>query len=152
MNGRDQLTKEELLKARRIEKLLGELYPEELGAGERQQLSLEVVRLVRRSRKGGWDLTNATLLTKGAKKSPIGTRLQELRVRAGFTQEEVSQHARWHAAKVTRIESGRVPITYLDLRFLLDLYGVRDKQLADDLAMLAAQDRIDRTAHRRKAS
>jgi hypothetical protein len=38
-----------------------------------------------------------------------------------LTQENVSRHFEWHAAKVTRIKTARVAVTARDVRDLLDL-------------------------------
>ncbi|WP_236718400.1 helix-turn-helix transcriptional regulator [Actinoplanes sp. TFC3] len=67
----------------------------------------------------------------------LGTELKRCRERAGLTQENVSRHFEWHAAKVTRIETARVAVTPRDVRDLLTLYGVEDEQYREALLELA---------------
>jgi hypothetical protein len=58
-----------------------------------------------------------------------------------MTQESVSRHFEWHAAKVTRIETARVAVTPRDVRDLLTLYGVPDGEYRDALVELARSSR-----------
>jgi hypothetical protein len=58
-----------------------------------------------------------------------------------LTQENVSRHFEWHAAKVTRIETARVAVTARDVRDLLDLYHVRDEPYREALIELARMSR-----------
>ncbi len=67
----------------------------------------------------------------------LGSELKRCRERAGLTQESVSRHFEWHAAKVTRIETARVAVTPRDVRDLLTLYGVEDEQYREALLELA---------------
>jgi transcriptional regulator with XRE-family HTH domain len=67
----------------------------------------------------------------------LGTELKRCRERAGLTQENVSRHFEWHAAKVTRIETARVAVTPRDVRDLLTLYGVDDEHYREALMELA---------------
>ncbi|MFI5937597.1 helix-turn-helix domain-containing protein [Actinoplanes sp. NPDC051494] len=67
----------------------------------------------------------------------LGTELKRCRERAGLTQETVSRHFEWHAAKVTRIETARVAVTPRDVRDLLTLYGIDDEQYREALLELA---------------
>ncbi|BCJ48790.1 transcriptional regulator [Actinoplanes sp. NBRC 14428] len=71
----------------------------------------------------------------------LGTELKRCREHAGLTQENVSRHFEWHAAKVTRIETARVAVTPRDVRDLLTLYGVEDEQYRDALMELARSSR-----------
>lgn len=71
----------------------------------------------------------------------LGTELKRCRERAGLTQENVSRHFEWHAAKVTRIETARVAVTPRDVRDLLSLYGVEDEQYREALMELARSSR-----------
>jgi hypothetical protein len=54
-----------------------------------------------------------------------------------LTQENVSRHFEWHAAKVTRIETARVAVTPRDVKDLLILYGVGDQDYREALIELA---------------
>jgi transcriptional regulator with XRE-family HTH domain len=67
----------------------------------------------------------------------LGAELKRCREAAGLTQEAVSRHFEWHAAKVTRIETARVAVTPRDVKDLLALYGVEDAEYREDLMALA---------------
>ncbi len=67
----------------------------------------------------------------------LGAELKRCREAAGLTQENVSRHFEWHAAKVTRIETARVAVTPRDVKDLLILYGVGDQDYRDALVELA---------------
>jgi len=71
----------------------------------------------------------------------LGTELKRCREAAGLTQENVSRHFEWHAAKVTRIETARVAVTARDVKDLLVLYGVQDETYREALMALARQSR-----------
>ena len=71
----------------------------------------------------------------------LGTELKRCREAAGLTQENVSRHFEWHAAKVTRIETARVAVTPRDVKDLLALYGVEDEDYREALMALARQSR-----------
>jgi transcriptional regulator with XRE-family HTH domain len=67
----------------------------------------------------------------------LGAELKRCREQAGLTQENVSRHFEWHAAKVTRIETARVAVTPRDVKDLLILYGVGDQDYREALIELA---------------
>lgn len=67
----------------------------------------------------------------------LGAELKRCREAAGLTQQDVSRHFEWHAAKVTRIETARVAVTPRDVRDLLTLYNVRDQGYREALVELA---------------
>lgn len=69
----------------------------------------------------------------------LGAELKRCRENAKLTQEYVSRHFEWHAAKVTRIETARVTVTPRDVRDLLTLYGVDDEPYREALLELARQ-------------
>jgi transcriptional regulator with XRE-family HTH domain len=69
----------------------------------------------------------------------LGAELKRCREAAGLTQENVSRHFEWHAAKVTRIETARVTVTARDVRDLLTLYGVTETDYREALIELARQ-------------
>jgi len=71
----------------------------------------------------------------------LGAELKRCREAAGLTQENVSRHFEWHAAKVTRIETARVAVTARDVRDLLMLYNVRDEAYKEALVELARMSR-----------
>ena len=52
--------------------------------------------------------------------------LRELRHEAGLTQDFVGARMGWHTSKLFRLENARSPrVDWLDVRELMDLYGVR---------------------------
>jgi transcriptional regulator with XRE-family HTH domain len=71
----------------------------------------------------------------------LGAELKRCREAAGLTQENVSRHFEWHAAKVTRIETARVAVTARDVRDLLDLYKIQDQAYREALIELARMSR-----------
>jgi transcriptional regulator with XRE-family HTH domain len=71
----------------------------------------------------------------------LGAELKRCREAAGLTQENVSRHFEWHAAKVTRIETARVAVHPRDVRDLLTLYGVHDEAYREALIALARRSR-----------
>jgi transcriptional regulator with XRE-family HTH domain len=71
----------------------------------------------------------------------LGAELKRCREAAGLTQENVSRHFEWHAAKVTRIETARVAVTARDVKDLLALYGVEDDAYREALMTLARMSR-----------
>jgi hypothetical protein len=71
----------------------------------------------------------------------LGAELKRCREKAGYTQETVSRHFEWHAAKVTRIETARVTVTPRDVRDLLTFYGVEEQEYREALIALARRSR-----------
>ncbi|MFG1992838.1 helix-turn-helix domain-containing protein [Actinoplanes sp. NPDC048988] len=71
----------------------------------------------------------------------LGAELRRCREAAGLTQERVSREFEWHAAKVTRIEAARVAVTARDVKDLLALYGVEDREYRESLMQLARSPR-----------
>jgi transcriptional regulator with XRE-family HTH domain len=63
--------------------------------------------------------------------------LKRLREAAKLTQEDVAERLDWHPTKVMRIETGRTSPHPNDVRLLLDLYGVTDRDQASALVKLA---------------
>lgn len=71
--------------------------------------------------------------------------VREARESAGLTQAQVADGMEWSQSKVIRIENGDNTISINDLRGLLNLLGVRDKEL---IASLLADARIARKRQR----
>ncbi|MEV0161576.1 helix-turn-helix domain-containing protein [Nonomuraea fuscirosea] len=69
--------------------------------------------------------------------SRLRKQLRVLRKRAGLTQEDVAQEMEWSTSKVIRIEGGAVKVSINDLKALLDLYDVEDRQAVQDLIHMA---------------
>ncbi|WP_415950944.1 helix-turn-helix domain-containing protein [Streptomyces sp. KLOTTS4A1] len=75
------------------------------------------------------------------RKRVLGTNLRRLREERGLLLEDAAQRLSCHVAKVSRIESGRSGIRQLDLRELLDLYGVKDRAARESWLALARESR-----------
>jgi transcriptional regulator with XRE-family HTH domain len=63
--------------------------------------------------------------------------LKRLREASGLTQEEVAERLDWHATKVFRIETGRTGPHPNDVRVMLDVYGLTDREQREALVQLA---------------
>ncbi|WP_250029152.1 helix-turn-helix domain-containing protein [Paractinoplanes maris] len=75
--------------------------------------------------------------------------IREAREAIPLTQAQVAEEMEWSLSKVIRIESGDVSISIADLRGVLGLLGIRDK---DRVNALLADARIARTRSRVKAA
>ena len=73
--------------------------------------------------------------------------VREAREAAGLTQAHVAEEMEWSLSKVIRIENGDVSISVNDLRSLLSLVGVRDKERINSLL---ADARVARTRARKQ--
>ncbi|MFI1353206.1 helix-turn-helix domain-containing protein [Streptomyces sp. NPDC020898] len=78
------------------------------------------------------------------RKRVLGSNLRRLREECGLLLEDAAEQLSCHAAKVSRIESGRSGIRQLDLKVLLDLYGVKDPAERDGWLALARESRRQR--------
>ncbi|MEV5935048.1 helix-turn-helix transcriptional regulator [Streptomyces sp. NPDC052079] len=67
----------------------------------------------------------------------LGAELRALRTSAGLTSGEAARMAGWHQSKVSRIETGTSGVKPADVRLLLDVYGVADRQLRELLLVLS---------------
>jgi transcriptional regulator with XRE-family HTH domain len=67
--------------------------------------------------------------------------LRRLRTEKGFTQKDVADALEWSPTKLMRIEMGKVNISRLDLKGLLDHYGVGERERVDELLALARNSR-----------
>jgi transcriptional regulator with XRE-family HTH domain len=63
--------------------------------------------------------------------------LKRLRTEKGFTQRQVAEQFDWSQSKLIRIENGSVAIGVIDLRALLQLYGVVDGEVVAALEAMA---------------
>jgi transcriptional regulator with XRE-family HTH domain len=63
--------------------------------------------------------------------------LRQAREAASLTQRAAAEAVDWSPSKIIRIEQGAVAITPVDLRALLGLYHVTDRQRVEDLVELA---------------
>ncbi|WP_338899538.1 helix-turn-helix transcriptional regulator [Streptomyces sp. TG1A-60] len=67
----------------------------------------------------------------------LGAELRVLRTRCGLTSIEAAHRVGWHQSKVSRIETGASGVKPVDVRRLLDAYGVDDSELRELLLALA---------------
>lgn len=67
----------------------------------------------------------------------LRSELRQRREDAGLTQEQVAAEMEWSLSKLVRIEAGTVGISTNDLRALLGLYGLRERERVDEMLELA---------------
>jgi transcriptional regulator with XRE-family HTH domain len=84
-----------------------------------------------------------TVVIDEASRRLLGAELRALRERAGRTVEHAAQRLECSPAKVSRIETGRVAVRPLDLRELLDCYGVGGARRAALLSVVRQQRRTE---------
>lgn len=75
------------------------------------------------------------------KRRRLRSALREARKQAGMSQPAVAKALSWSTSKVVRIEQGVVPVTPIDAKAMLALYGVADETRVDSLAKLAIETR-----------
>jgi transcriptional regulator with XRE-family HTH domain len=63
----------------------------------------------------------------------ICRRVKALRINAGMTQSDVAEHMSISQAAYSRLETGEVEISVLKLLELCDLYGVKARDIVDDV-------------------
>jgi transcriptional regulator with XRE-family HTH domain len=68
--------------------------------------------------------------------------LRAARDARGFTQQHVADELDWSLSKVNRIEKGDVTVSKTDLLALLELFGVDDDGLIDELVRAARSSRL----------
>lgn len=71
----------------------------------------------------------------------LRTRLRELRDQLKLPADEVARRMYWSLSKLNRVETGTVTIQPMELRGLLELYGVRDQEEVSALVDLAVVSR-----------
>jgi transcriptional regulator with XRE-family HTH domain len=71
----------------------------------------------------------------------LGYELRQHREAAGRTGEDAAAALGWSDSKVSRIETGRIAVTWGDVSDMLDLYGVTDPPVRDALISLAREAR-----------
>src|SRR5919197_3691869 len=67
----------------------------------------------------------------------LAAELRKLREQVSLSIAEVAQRLGWQQSKISRIETRQSGITAPDLRKLLDLYGVQNREYRDLLVELA---------------
>jgi transcriptional regulator with XRE-family HTH domain len=71
----------------------------------------------------------------------LAKKLLALRLAAGLDQEDVARVLECDDSKVSRIETGRSGVRPMDLRALLNLYGVTDEAEIEEMVQAARQSR-----------
>ncbi|MFB9356844.1 helix-turn-helix domain-containing protein [Actinoplanes nipponensis] len=74
----------------------------------------------------------------------LGVRLREIRDSLGLPAEAAAREMYWSAAKLERVEAGAVPVAPVEVRALLEFYGVRGRKERETLLGLAAAARVRR--------
>lgn len=67
----------------------------------------------------------------------IRTELRTARLKKDLTQEQVARAMEWSLSKMNRIEKAKTGISANDLKALLRLYGITDKERIEELLALA---------------
>lgn len=95
----------------------------------------------------GWAEAGAVRGPMGDSASPLMHRrrlrneLRTARQDKGLTQEQVAKAMEWSLSKMNRIEKAKTGISANDLKVLLPLYGITDKDRTEDLLALARASR-----------
>ena len=76
-----------------------------------------------------------------AARRKLRTELRAARERKGLTQQAVVADLEWSLSKLLRIEAGSISVSITDLRALIGLYDITDKQLIADLSEAARESR-----------
>lgn len=63
----------------------------------------------------------------------LGARLRELRLACGMTGDEAGRTVDHSASWLSRLEAGQISLRPIDLRRLLDVYGVHDAEVREEL-------------------
>jgi transcriptional regulator with XRE-family HTH domain len=74
----------------------------------------------------------------------LGSNLRRVREEKGLLLEHAAKELGCHPGKISRIESARSGIRQLDLRVLLDLYGINDERSREGWLTLARENRSQR--------
>jgi transcriptional regulator with XRE-family HTH domain len=74
----------------------------------------------------------------------LGTNLRRLREDHGLLLDHAAEQLSCNISKISRIESGHSPIRPLDLKALLDLYGITDQSTREGWLSLARESRKQR--------
>jgi transcriptional regulator with XRE-family HTH domain len=79
--------------------------------------------------------------TVEVKRRRLRIALRDARNESDMTQKAVAEQLNWSTSKIVRIEQGAVPVTPIDVRAMLSLYGVTDVEQVASLAALAIEAR-----------
>lgn len=78
------------------------------------------------------------------KKRRLRTALRQARLEKKLTQKAAAASLVWSVSKIVRIEQGTVPIAPTDVMVMLQLYGVSDRAVVDQLVNLAKEAREEK--------
>jgi len=90
-----------------------------------------------RSTDDGWGNGLSTTDSPAAARRRLRFALRAAREAAELTQAEVAERLEWSVSKVNRIENGEVTISATDLRALMALLGVTDRETVEQLTTWA---------------
>jgi transcriptional regulator with XRE-family HTH domain len=79
--------------------------------------------------------------TVEVKRRRLRIALRDARNESDMTQKAAASQLSWSTSKIVRIEQGAVPVTPIDVRAMLSLYGVTDAEYVESLAVLAIEAR-----------
>ncbi len=74
------------------------------------------------------------------KRRRLAAELRRYREKAGLTIEEVADRLEWSTAKISRIENVRVGVLPRDVKFLLRVYGLTDRDPTWDVLLTLARE------------
>ncbi len=79
--------------------------------------------------------------TVEVKRRRLRIALRDARKESNMTQKTAAEQLSWSTSKIVRIEQGAVPVTPIDVRAMLALYGVTDTEQVEAMATLAIEAR-----------
>jgi transcriptional regulator with XRE-family HTH domain len=74
------------------------------------------------------------------KRRRLAAELRHYREQAGLTIDDVAERLEWSTAKISRIENSRVGVLPRDVKFLLGVYGLSERDEAWDLLLSLARE------------
>jgi transcriptional regulator with XRE-family HTH domain len=74
------------------------------------------------------------------KRRRLAAELRRYRDQAGLTIDEVAERLEWSTAKISRIENARVSVLPRDVKFLLGVYGLSDRDQTWDVLLTLARE------------
>lgn len=74
------------------------------------------------------------------KRRRLAAELRSRREHAGLTIEDVAERLEWSTAKISRIENARVTVMPRDVKFLLSVYGLTDRDDGWDALLALARE------------
>ncbi|GAA3995967.1 MULTISPECIES: helix-turn-helix domain-containing protein [Streptomyces] len=90
---------------------------------------------------GRWDYEEMASKDPAVERRRVRLALRTFRNEAGLNQPDVAQALSWSPSKVIRIEGGSVGVSVTDLRALLDLYGITESDVRQQLEEAARESR-----------